>query len=242
MYVEMDYYTSKFKGEPVESAGFSVLCQRAGEIVEELTLYRLTEEGLPMMPETTQKLVKNAVCAQIEYLDANGGAEMDGKWNVRSNTWQVFLFGNFFRNWIHGTVHIFAEGGKNLVADWSDLSRRELLMRPIPKRLLIHTATLYQRVNVDKWGKGELNGGQELSNIRIEPSKQIIRDKNNAEVQLAATLFYDCRNSRPSDVSFEVDQVVDFNGQKHQIKTVETLYDNLKLHHYEIGMVRYGKD
>lgn len=44
-------------------------------------------------------------------------------------------------------------------------------MRPIPKRLLIHTATLYQRVNVDKWGKGELNGGQELSNIRIEPSK-----------------------------------------------------------------------
>lgn len=40
-------------------------------------------------------------------------------------------------------------------------------MRPIPKRLLIHTATLYQRVNVDKWGKGELNGGQELSNIRI---------------------------------------------------------------------------
>lgn len=115
-------------------------------------------------------------------------------------------------------------------------------MRPIPKRLLIHTATLYQRVNVDKWGKGELNGGQELSNIRIDPSKQIIRDKNNAEVQLAATLFYDCRNSRPSDASFEVDQVVDFNGQKHQIKTVEPLYDNSKLHHYEIGMVRYGKD
>lgn len=53
-------------------------------------------------------------------------------------------------------------------------------MRPIPKRLLIHTATLYQRVNVDKWGKGELNGGQELSNIRIEPSKQIIRDKKAA--------------------------------------------------------------
>lgn len=115
-------------------------------------------------------------------------------------------------------------------------------MRPIPKRLLIHTATLYQRVNVDKWGKGELNGGQELSNIRVEPSKQIIRDKNNAEVQLATTLFYDCRNSRPSEVSFEVDQVVDFNGQKHQIKTVEPLYDNSKLHHYEIGMVRYGKD
>ena len=115
-------------------------------------------------------------------------------------------------------------------------------MKPIPKRLLIHTATLYQRVNVDKWGKGELNGGQAMSNIRIEPSKQIIRDKNNAEVQLAATLFYDCRNSRPLNMTFVVDQIVDFNGMKHQIKVVEPLYDNSKLHHYEIGMVKYGKD
>ena len=40
----------------------------------------------------------------------------------------------------------------------------------------------------------------------------------------------------------KLDQLVDFNGQKHQIKTVEPLYDNSKLHHYEIGMVRYGKD
>ena len=115
-------------------------------------------------------------------------------------------------------------------------------MKPIPKRLLIHTAILYQRVNVDKWGKGELNGGQMLSDIRIEPSEQIIRDKNNSEIQLAATLFLDCRNSQPADISFKVDQIVDFNGQKYQIKTVEPLYDNSKLHHYEIGMVRYGKN
>lgn len=115
-------------------------------------------------------------------------------------------------------------------------------MKPISKKLLIHTVTLYKKINTDKWGSEKLDTGQTLSNIRIEPSKQIIRDKNNAEVQLAATLFYDCRNSRPSDVSFEVDQIIDFNGQKHQIKTVEPLYDNSKLHHYEIGTVRYGKN
>ena len=109
-------------------------------------------------------------------------------------------------------------------------------MKPISKKLLIHTVTLYKKISTDKWGSEKLDTGQTLSNIRIEPSKQIIRDKNNAEVQLAATLFYDCRNSRPSDVS------IDFNGQKHQIKTVEPLYDNSKLHHYEIGMVRYGKN
>lgn len=77
MYVDEVYYYDMFRGEPVDDTDFPTLCQRAGEIIEEMTLYRVTEEGFAMMPENTQKLVKNAVCAQIEYLDANGGAEMD---------------------------------------------------------------------------------------------------------------------------------------------------------------------
>lgn len=77
MYVDEVYYHDMFRGEPVDDTDFPALCQRAGEIIEEMTLYRLTEEDFAMMPENTQKLVKNAVCAQIEYLDANGGAEMD---------------------------------------------------------------------------------------------------------------------------------------------------------------------
>lgn len=71
MYVDEVYYHDMFKGEPVDDTDFLALCQRAGEIIEEMTLYRLTEEGFAMMPENTQKLVKNAVCAQIEYLDAS---------------------------------------------------------------------------------------------------------------------------------------------------------------------------
>ena len=77
MYVDEVYYHDMFKGEPVDDTDFPALCQRAGEIIEEMTLYRLAEESLSLMPENIQKLVKNAVCAQIEYLDANGGAEMD---------------------------------------------------------------------------------------------------------------------------------------------------------------------
>ena len=77
MYVDEVYYHDIFKGEPVDDADFPALCQRAGEIIEEMTLYRLTEEDFSKMPEDTQRLVKNAVCAQMEYLDANGGAEID---------------------------------------------------------------------------------------------------------------------------------------------------------------------
>ena len=36
------------------------------------------------------------------------------------------------------------------------------------------------------------------------------------------------------------DLIVDFQGQKHRIVSVEPLYDENKLHHYEIGMVRYA--
>ena len=133
MYVDETY--DVFKGEPVESAGFSVMCQRReGDFVEELTLYRLTEEVFPMMPETTQKLVKNAVCAQIEYLDANGGAEMDMGNGMSATLTASFHTLEHLWQRVHGTVHICAEGGKNLVADWSDLSRRELLMRPMPEK------------------------------------------------------------------------------------------------------------
>ena len=115
-------------------------------------------------------------------------------------------------------------------------------MRPIPKKLLIHKATLYKRLKVDKWGAVTLDGGQEIERVRMEPSRQIIRDKNNAEIQLAAMLFYDCRNSYPHGIGFEVDDIIDFCGQKHQIKSIEPLYDGSRLHHYEIGMVRYGKN
>lgn len=77
MYVDESYYYDTFNGESVESADFPGLCRRAGELIEELTLYRLTETGFLVMPIEMQTAVKNAVCAQIEYLDANGGAEMD---------------------------------------------------------------------------------------------------------------------------------------------------------------------
>lgn len=76
-YVTDDYYKSVFKGEPVISADFPSLCLRASEIVEEMTMYRLNETTYRSMSEHMQDRIKKAVCAQIEYLDANGGAEMD---------------------------------------------------------------------------------------------------------------------------------------------------------------------
>ena len=76
-YITEAYYNETFHGEPVYTADFPSLLARAEEVIEEMTMYRLTLPSFNEMPESMQERIKNAICAQIEYLDANGGSEMD---------------------------------------------------------------------------------------------------------------------------------------------------------------------
>lgn len=112
-------------------------------------------------------------------------------------------------------------------------------MKSIPKSLLIHNVNMYKDEDKDKWGKAEekLNTVV-ISFVRFEPSSKIVRTVNNAEIQLSATLIYDCRNSYPKNIQFELDDIITFNGEKHRIQLIEPLYDGNKLHHIEIGLVK----
>ena len=112
-------------------------------------------------------------------------------------------------------------------------------MRAIPKKLLIHTVQLQRTISKDRWGEGKTDDGFRLEKVRIEPSSRIVRTKNSAEVQLTATLFYDCRNSVPREFEFKEDDIILFNGQKLRVQVIESLYDNNKLHHYELGLIKY---
>lgn len=115
-----------------------------------------------------------------------------------------------------------------------------VVIKAIPKKLLIHEVTHSQSKKTDRWGTSETENEQTLKRVRMEPSGKIVRDKNNAEIQLSATLFYDCRNSTPRTVIFAIDDIISFNGEKHKVKVVEPLYDGKKLHHYELGLVKSG--
>ena len=44
------------------------------------------------MSESVQDLVKKAVCAQIEYLDANGGSDLDNGAEIQSATLGKFNY------------------------------------------------------------------------------------------------------------------------------------------------------
>lgn len=91
-YVDEKYYNDTFHGELADSADFPSLCERAGELIEELTLYRLTPLTFPDMPEDVQEIVKKAVCAQIEYLDANGGSDLDNGSGIQGATLGKFSY------------------------------------------------------------------------------------------------------------------------------------------------------
>ena len=107
-------------------------------------------------------------------------------------------------------------------------------MRPIPRSLLIHSATLYEP-RENSWQEQELVELAKLTHIRVEPASKMIITSDNRSVTLSATLFYDCRNSAP-EVEFKPGYIVEFGGRKYRVETVELLYDRQKLHHLEVGL------
>ena len=83
-YVTEAYYKDTFKGESVAITDFPSLCMRAEEIIEEMTMYRVSSTTFSSFSEDVQERIKKAVCAQIEYLDANGGSDMDNGADLQS--------------------------------------------------------------------------------------------------------------------------------------------------------------
>lgn len=110
-------------------------------------------------------------------------------------------------------------------------------MKPIPKKLLLHTAIL-KTISINNTWQEEMDESiSVLEKIRIEPISKLVTAKDNRQVTLSAVLFYDCKNSRPKNQSFIQGQKVIWNGIEYVIETVEPLYDDNKLHHYEMGLL-----
>ncbi len=94
--VTQDFYYNEFHGESIDVDDFPALLDRACEIIEEQTMHRLNDISFRTMSCDTQRRIQRAICAQIEYVDANGGSEFDndtglasaglGKFNYSAST------------------------------------------------------------------------------------------------------------------------------------------------------------
>lgn len=113
------------------------------------------------------------------------------------------------------------------------------MSRPIPKALLIHSATLTRKANettndmdvVQSYGPEEV-----LTRVRIEPSTRLIKTADNQEVQVSATLFFDKVNSLPTGTVFNVGDKVVLDGTRYEVSVVDTLIGDRSWHHYEVGL------
>ena len=109
-------------------------------------------------------------------------------------------------------------------------------MKAIPKNLLIHSGTIAGVTSTDDWGAETTSAPIDLKFIRIEPLNKIVKTKNNEEVQTSAVMFYDTVNSLPKGQSFTENTIININDREYRIVAVDELYDNRKLHHYEITL------
>ena len=109
-------------------------------------------------------------------------------------------------------------------------------MKAIPKKLLIHTAVAVEKGEPDMWGKCEDVNRTELTYVRVDPSSSLRISKDNKQVQLAAVLFYDCRNSAPRGYDFSHVDRIEYDGRQYNIKNVEKLSDEKGLHHLEVEL------
>ena len=108
-------------------------------------------------------------------------------------------------------------------------------MRPIPRALLIHSATL-QQAQTDAYGQSTLTTLADLTRVRVEPLAESVFDKEGECVERTALLIYDTRNSRPTGISFAIGQRVSCEGTAYRVTAVERCEDGRGLHHVEISL------
>ena len=66
-YVDYNYYSSAYGGTLVSSTEFAAVEKAAERIIDAVTRFYIMDKGLSSFPEKMQTLIKNAVCAQIDY-------------------------------------------------------------------------------------------------------------------------------------------------------------------------------
>lgn len=121
------------------------------------------------------------------------------------------------------------------------------MLKPIPARILRHTAVLHVCESADVWGNATTQD-VELTNVCIQPTHDTRMTATNTEVVLTSLMFVDARLSTPVGIDIAALQdtsesngallKLTFNDRNYTVASVDTLYDDTgEYHHAEVGLV-----
>ena len=111
------------------------------------------------------------------------------------------------------------------------------MSRPIPRKMLPHTATYRKRTGVDRYQNPEYAPAVTLRYVRVE---LVHSNANQAPGEMdadKAVLFYDTTTSLPVNITFEKGDSVTFGGAEFTVREAEKMYgDFARVHHWELRL------
>ena len=109
-------------------------------------------------------------------------------------------------------------------------------IRPIPKRLLIHSVDYREFIEDQRWGDGFADPVT-LEFVRVEPATSMNRDTSKEEVVARSVLYIDRVHTKPFVQPKEKDRVV-FQGKEYEVHKVDVHYAfGPRIHHLEVELV-----
>lgn len=112
------------------------------------------------------------------------------------------------------------------------------MSRPIPRRLLVHSATLEPYAGTVKSVR-TYGTAVELSRVRVDPVRRNAMTSLGDAKSDAYVLFFDAVNSLPAGTEFHVNDRITFRGESLSVREVAQLSgDSAAVHHWEVRFAR----
>lgn len=112
------------------------------------------------------------------------------------------------------------------------------MVRPLPKRWLIHEIEYQEYIGENSWGKPEFSDPVLIKPVRIDNSTVFSRDSRETKILADAVIFVDAEYSKPS-VEFKEQSRVKYGQKEYTIKKVVPCYypDRDQIHHWELEVI-----
>lgn len=112
-----------------------------------------------------------------------------------------------------------------------------MLIKPIPRKVLVHSVVHQKNLGTDRFNKPSFDSGTILKFVRVESFRKFTVDSSGEKVSKDMfRMFYDLKNSTPQGVTFAEDDQIIFKSKILKVKKVidSEALDGDNPHHYEI--------